>query len=318
MPITARSERECTKAAEFIKAEYRVGKRVEKAAGLTLRQAAEQYIDKRRNVLSPSTIRCYTIIKNNRFMDVMDKPIKSIKDWQAICNDEAALCSAKTLRNAWLLIASVLREQGETAPKITLPQIVREEKAFLDAGQIPIFIAAVMGTEYEVPALLALHGLRRSEIWAMPDIDLKAGIIKVRGAVVPDESNTLVSKKTNKNATSRRDVPIMIPELTTAVETRRAGGQPLFSISPELAKYHIDKICREVGLPEVGLHGLRHSFASLAYSLNVPEMYVMQIGGWSDYGTMRKIYTHFAQKDALKSQKTMTEFFKNANENATK
>ena len=40
----------------------------------------------------------------------------------------------------------------------------------------------------------------------------------------------------------------------------------------------------------------------------------MQVGGWSDYLTVRKIYTHLAQRDMLKSQKAMSDFFNNAND----
>ncbi|MDR1589760.1 MAG: hypothetical protein LBS51_06160, partial [Oscillospiraceae bacterium] len=61
---------------------------------------------------------------------------------------------------------------------------------------------------------------------------------------------------------------------------------------------------------------LRHSFASLAYHLNVPEKIAMQIGGWADDKTMRKIYTHIASKDIEKYTSELVKFFDNANEYA--
>ena len=259
-PVTARTEKECTRQAELLKARHRAEGRLVVRCELTLRQAVDKYIDKRRNVLSPSTVRSYCIIRDNRFATVMDRPLKSNMDWQAVCNDEAVTCAAKTLKNAWGMIASVLREQGVSVPNVTLPLVMQKDKAFLDAEQIPVFIEAIKGADCEVPALLALHGLRRSEIWAEPEIDFRAGVIRVRGAVVPDESNKLVKKKENKNASSRRDVPIMIPELREAIEARRKKGKPLFDIMPGTAKYHIDKICEGAGLPSVGLHGLRHPY----------------------------------------------------------
>jgi hypothetical protein len=39
----------------------------------------------------------------------------------------------------------------------------------------------------------------------------------------------------------------------------------------------------------------------------------MQIGGWSDYQTMRKIYTHMSQNDKQKSADKLSAYFKNAN-----
>ena len=85
----------------------------------------------------------------------------------------------------------------------------------------------------------------------------------------------------------------------------------------------INEICEANGLPKVGNHGLRHSFASLAYHLQIPEKIAMEIGGWADDGTMRKIYTHLSQKDIAKRAEDFSNFFdsekksnyKNGNEN---
>jgi integrase len=317
IPVTARSEKECINQAMLIKAQHKAedgarkrADRRERKDGPTLRQAVDRYIAVRSNTLSPSTIGGYTTIQRTRFKGVMDSPLRSISNWQAVCNAEAKLISAKTLKNAWLFIVSVLREQGIDAPKVKLPQVIQKDKAYLEPDQIPIFLSAIKGKACEIPALLALHSLRRSEIWAMPEIE--NGVIKVRGAVVQDKDHKMTLKPTNKNSTSRRDVPVMIPQLAEAIKER--GDKPLFTQNPNEAYKQIIRICGGVGLPLVGIHGLRHSFASLAYHLRVPEAYVMQVGGWSDIGTMRKIYTHLAQKDALKSQNDIMNFFNNAND----
>lgn len=71
----------------------------------------------------------------------------------------------------------------------------------------------------------------------------------------------------------------------------------------------MNRICADNQLPEVGIHGLRHSFASLCYHLNVPEKAVMQIGGWANDATMRRIYTHLAQRDMEKNIRSLKDFF---------
>jgi integrase len=76
----------------------------------------------------------------------------------------------------------------------------------------------------------------------------------------------------------------------------------------------INRVCRSAGLPEVGIHGLRHSFASLAYHLNMPEKIAMQIGGWENDATMKKIYTHVAKSDISKYQSIMQTYYQNTNE----
>ena len=68
-------------------------------------------------------------------------------------------------------------------------------------------------------------------------------------------------------------------------------------------------------LPMVGTHGLRHSFASLAYYLEVPEKVTMEIGGWADDQTMRRIYTHIAQADVKRYEQAFSGFFANKNAN---
>ncbi|MCL2107781.1 MAG: site-specific integrase [Oscillospiraceae bacterium] len=306
--VSALTEKDCINKARLIKSGHKADVRVKQTCGLTLRQAVEKYIAARSNTLSPVTVRGYTIILNNRFQAVMNTPIDKIKDWQSVCNAEALLCSPKTLKNAWGFVKSVLLEQGIIPPKVKLPQIIKKERPFLEPEQIPIFISAIKDKDCEIPALLALHSLRRSEIWAIPEI--KNGVIKVRGAVVPDVDNNLVSKPENKNNASRRDINVMIPRLHEVC----SNISEIQLRCPDSARAQINRICRKNGLPEVGLHGLRHSFASLAYHLNVPEAYVMLVGGWSDYSTVRKIYTHLAKKDMRKSQQAMADFFNNANE----
>ena len=66
----------------------------------------------------------------------------------------------------------------------------------------------------------------------------------------------------------------------------------------------------------MGVHGLRRSFASLCYHLGISEAVTMISGGWSDFRTMRKIYTKISESDIANQAKLYTEFFENANESA--
>lgn len=322
VPVTAPTTKECRDTAMLIKAEYKAGKReIQKnKANPTLRQAIDSYIDARSNTLSPSTIRGYKIISKNRFQDVMDKKIRDIKDWQGICNKEAKNMSAKSLKNSWYLIASALREAGENAPNIKLPQVVAEEHPYLAPEQIEPFIKAVKGEKCEIPALFGLSSLRCSEMCALTwdNIDLKKQCIYVSGSAVYDKDNKLVQKKTNKNDSSRRYVPIMIPELTAALTAIKNKNGLVISQRPNTIFRQVNAVCEKNGFPLIGVHGLRHSFASLAYHLGMPKKIAMQIGGWSDYDTMRKIYTHLSQKDVDKYADEMKQFYKNANKNANK
>lgn len=314
--VNGNSAKECRDRARLLKSEYSAGVREIKKGVPTLTEAIDRYIEKRRNTLSPSTIDGYRRIQKNRFSSVMCLSLDAKTDWQAVCNAEALLCSPKTLRNAFRFVVSVLGENGINAPKVTLPPLNTNMRQWLEPEQIPPLIAAAVGTPSVFPVMLALHSLRRSELLAVTwdDIDLAAGTIRVSGAVVQNEDHHFVTKATNKTATSTRTVPIMIPELRQALEDvppeDRTGR--VIPYAPHYIAELVNKACARAGVPEVGTHGLRHSFASLAYHLGMSELETMELGGWADAGTMRKIYTHLSQRDKAKAQNKMAEFFKNA------
>lgn len=309
--ITEPTEKACLARAMAVQQEMLSP--VDRSQKPTLTVAIDHYIEARQNILSPTTIRGYRTIQKNRFQTAMSKRVNEITDkaWQRIINAEAKLCSSKTLKNAWGLVSSVLSDELGRSPSVTLPQVISDTREFLDPDQIKIFLEAVKGTKYEIAALLALHSLRCSEILALTwgNINLERKIIHVRGAVVPNENNEYIHKKENKNSTSRREVPIMIPRLAELLQNAAKAEDAIVRCHPNTLRVSFNKICASANLPEVGTHGLRHSFASLAYHLRMPEKVAMQIGGWSNDATMRKIYTHVSQKDVLNYQNAMASFY---------
>lgn len=319
-PVTAATENECINTAMQIKAAHRAGQRATKPKGgdKTLRQAIDDYINARSNTLSPATIRGYQNIRDERFKAVMDKPIKSIKDWQKVCNEEAKLCSAKTLKNAWRFALSVIAKETGNRPQVQLPQVVQKDIVYLQPKQIQIFVKALVGTDCEISALLALHSLRRSEILALDwiNVDLENKRILVSGATVWGADGKLTDKATTKNEASRRYVPIMIPELETALNAAHNKKGKVVNIAPNTMRKQINRVCEVNALPLVSVHGLRHSFASLAYHLGMSEKQCMKLGGWSDDRTMKKIYTHLADADVKDSENKMAEFYKTLTKNA--
>lgn len=305
------SEKECIRKAQLIKAEHLAGVRERKGNGLTLSAAIDAYIDSRSNTLSPSTIRGYRMIQKHYFPSQMCKPLDAVSNWQRVINNDVLIHSAKTIQNSWRFICSVMRENGVTPPHITLPQVVRNEHPFLQPEQIPIFISGLKGKECEIPALLALHSLRRSEIMALTwdKIDLDNKTITVSGSAVVNENGELVQKHTNKNSASNRTIPIMIPSLHAALSACPQKSGLLVTCNPRLIWRRINRVCEDLGLPSVGIHGLRHSFASLSYHLGLSERETMDLGGWADTKTMHGIYTHLAASARLKAENKLTGFF---------
>ena len=153
-----------------------------------------------------------------------------------------------------------------------------------------------------------------SVVAASPFIIYKVGISskKVNDGIVIYG----IDPETAKNVTSQRTIPIMIPELTALLTAAQAVEQKVVAGSPNSLCKQINRLCEKESLPQVGVHGLRHSFASLGYHLGISEREMMELGGWADTTTMHKIYTHIAKADRLKSENKLADFFKNANGNA--
>ncbi len=270
-----------------------------------LEKVLRAYIDKNDEVLSPATIRGYEVIYKNRFKSYMKKPVGEI-DYQKMINAEAKIVAPKTLKNSWALVTAAFRDAKIPVPDVNLPQVPESDEDFLDYEQIQVFLEAIRGDTCEVAALLLLHSLRMSEVLKLDAAeDIKDGMIYVRGAVVPDKNNKLVEKKTNKNRTSRREIPIMIPRLMEILPTE---GKAVTVWSSTVSK-HIIKACVRAGLPSCSPHDLRRSFASLAYHLKWSERTVQEIGGWNDLNTVHKIYVKLSRKDVNADVEKMKNYY---------
>lgn len=158
-----------------------------------------------------------------------------------------------------------------------------------------------------------MSSLRISEIQALrwENIPENPKFIRVSGAVVFNEHNEYARKAANKNISSSRDVPILIPELRGALERDRKPRGPVLSVTQNSFREYLRRLNPQIGITTVSPHGLRHTFASLAYSLQIPERITMEIGGWSNPATMHKIYTHISKADISRYEGALSDFFNN-------
>ncbi len=310
--VTEATKDRCIAKAKALRAGFM--ERQKKLPSLTWTKAIDNYISDRSESLSPSTVRGYRIIQRNRFQNVLQKPMSAPVNWQAEINEALAKWADKTVKNSWGLMTAIMQANGLSAPHVLFPVKTKHERNFLDPQQILAFCEAAKGDTCEIPILLGLHSLRMSEIQALrfPDsFDLKEEYIIVSGAVVRDERNKSVFKTQNKTSSSERTVPIMIPRLKELLETHVGEGRAVPQ-TPSTINKHIHAIAKKTGLPDVTEHCLRHSFASLGYHLNLSEIEVVSMGGWSDGSTVHKIYLHLAQRDRAKAKNKMARFYRTA------
>lgn len=316
--ITRSSEPACKQEAQLIKAEYLAGKRIAVSRDVsekTLQQVQNEYIKANRATLSPSTVKGYEQQAKWRWARYQNKELKQI-GWQDMINDELEKVSPKTVRNSWGLVTASMRHAGFPVPKVKLAACPVNEIDFLQPDEIPAFIDEVRGKRYEIAALLLLHGLRVSEVRGLTwsNVDAKRGVLHIRGAVV-EGPDGMVAKATNKNASSSRDVPIMIPRLK---ELLKRGGPAEDRVVKQCSSVILRDIKRAsahaIGR-EITSHGLRHSWVSALYSIQtesgpvISERQMMAWGGWSDIQTMHKIYIRLAAASEEAARKAATDFF---------
>ena len=285
---------------------------------ITLKEAIEKYIAARDKVLSPATIRGYHVILENRFPALMKKKIYQINEaeLQAAINSEAETKSYKTIRNGIGLVLAVLGEYKTiNAKRLRYPQRKKKEHPYLDGDQIVKLISACEGDTAEIPILLGVWlGLRRSEILGLQweSIDFENGKLHIDHSVVYDKDDNRILKDAMKTETSNRvlDCPQYILKKLMEYqpdEEKRIGD--VFFIHPNTIYQNLEKICKKAGIPFVGVHGLRHTNASVMLSLGIVDKIAMSRGGWSSKETMERIYQHLFDSDKTAADEAINAYF---------
>ena len=154
--------------------------------------------------------------------------------------------------------------------------------------------------------LAAYLGLRRSEIcglrWGC--VDLREGVLTVRE--VRTQVGGVPVTKAPKTASSVRKLGIGgLPDLQDALlrawARRSNPGDPAervlrdengFAPEADWLSYRLAEIVRQNNLPKITLHGLRHSFASVANQQGVNMFHISKALGHSSMAITSSIYTH--------------------------
>ncbi len=282
----------------------------DKHAAMTFERAAEDYIESKRNVLSPSTIKGYkTILRQitDAFLSLNIHDITAL-DVQEEINRMAQNHSPKTVRNHHGFISAIL---GTFCPHLklstTLPQKLKNEPYIPSDEDVKLILQYSKGTEYEIPIILACYGMRRSEICALTVDDIDGDVIRITKAKVQDENKNWLVKTTKTTASTRE---IIIPE--NIAEKIRSQGY-VYKGHPNRITCFLFDTQDKLGIPRFSIHKLRHYFASRMSSLGVPDADILRLGGWETDHIMKTVYRHsmldkeeHAKRDAAeKLQRTL-------------
>ena len=272
---------------------------------LTFAQAAEKYVDMKKNVLSPTTVREYVNTSNRLsvwFTGMKISDITQISINKQV-NELAAILSPKTVRNYHGFISAVL---GTFKPEMnistTLPQKRKSEAYTPSQDDVKRILEAVKGTEFYVPFVLACHGMRRGEICALTPDDIDGDIVHINKSMAFTADNEWVVKKPK---TTSSDRTIIIP-MELAEQIREQGY--VYTGHPGNLTKHLHLIQKELGIPEFSIHKFRHYFASILSEKGVAEADILALGGWETDHVMKSVYRHsMMSKDEEKKRDAMSQ-----------
>lgn len=280
----------------------------------TLAQAVDDYIashTKRRN-LSPSTVEGYQKIRRLRFQSLMSMDLSRITPAiaQASIDTELQDLSVKSVSNAWALVHSAFREKTGRILPVVLPTKQKNPRNFLQPEVIPKVLNYINGHRSEVAILLGLHSLRLSEILGLrwDNVDLEHSQLHICETTLLVGSET-VHRTQTKTQAGTRTIPIMIPRLLELLQTIPRDSDFVVTLTRKQIYSDSNAICNALGIPPIGCHGLRHSYASACYAAGIDAETARTIGGWADTNTMLKIYTHIAESKKVQATAALTALY---------
>lgn len=281
--FTASSKRE----AELLASKFQLDRERQRADDLTVKEAVQRYIDSNKNVLSPSTLRGYTM-EAKRLAPIDHLKVRKIKsvDIQYFISDISSKYSPKTVKNTYALLITSMTACGiETRFKVNLPTIPRKRKNAPENEQIKALYDTANDTMKKAIILAAFHSLRRGEICGLKYGDLKGNALYVHSDIVIGLEGR-IHKDIPKTDTSNRTVYLTQKELDII-----GTGNPneyIVPIAPSTLDHNFLSLTRQLGIDGVTLHTLRSYFASVAVAIGIPDLYTSHMGGWKENSSVLK------------------------------
>lgn len=297
-----------TQKEAMLRMAEKMGVAQEEHESMTFRIAAEKYIESKRNVLSPSTIRGYSGVIRQISESFIEKNIYDITavDVQKEINEYAKDHSPKSVRNHHGFLSAVL---GMFCPNLklntTLPQKTKNEPYIPSDEDIKKILGHAKGTEYEIPIILACYGMRRSEICALTPEDIDGDIVTIDKALVQDENKNWIVKPTKTTESTRK---IIIP-MAIANKIREQGY--VYRGFPGKISDFLSRTQKKLGIQHFSIHKLRHYFASKMSALNVPEADILRMGGWESDHVMKSVYRHSMMEKEEQAKREAAEKLRN-------
>ena len=166
--------------------------------------------------------------------------------------------------------------------------------------------------DYRLQLFIELYsGMRMGEVNALraEDIDLDNNVIHVRSTISRGLNYREFVKDGTKTDTGKRDIPIsktLRPYVEEALRKQQPNRENLIFfdynkddvISTTQVNCYFQRLCRDIGIPALGQHSLRHTFATRCIESGVPAVVLKTWLGHTDIHITLDTYTDvFEQLD---------------------
>jgi integrase len=211
---------------------------------------------------------------------------------------------------------------------VTKPRVTHREMQVLTAGQAAIFLKATANDRFHALWVLAIStGMRLGEMLALnwADVDLKAGNVAIRHTLIETSGKLVLGEPKTAKARRRVELPRIARSALLAHRKRMFAeghakewvfcdteGGPMRQSNLRFRSF--EPIMRKVlklGLPQIRIHDLRHTAATLMLQQGVHPKIVQEQLGHSQIGMTLDTYSHVLPSMQKAAAAKLDELFPN-------
>lgn len=285
----------------------------------TINQITEEWKEEKKKYVKKSTYAAYQLLIQNHikhyFGDLYE--VNEEKVQQFVFDKLDAGLSEKTIRDIIIVLKMILKfgikngylEYIQIDAKFPSKQEKKDLDVLSKADQKK-FMEHLRNnfTFKNLGIFICLStGMRIGEICGLRwcDVDTVEGVIKVRHTlqriyIIEGETrHTELLLDTPKTANSVRDIPMssellkMLKSLNKVVnENYYVISNDIKPIEPRTYRNYYKKLCKQLDIPELKFHGLRHSFATRCIESKADYKTVSVLLGHSNISTTLNLYVH--------------------------
>lgn len=285
----------------------------------TINQITEEWKEEKKKYVKKSTYAAYQLLIQNHikpyFGDLYE--VNEEKVQQFVFDKLDAGLSEKTIRDIIIVLKMILKfgikngylEYIQIDAKFPSKQEKKDLDVLSKADQKK-FMEHLRNnfTFKNLGIFICLStGMRIGEICGLRwcDVDTAEGVIKVRHTlqriyIIEGETrHTELLLDTPKTANSVRDIPMssellkMLKSLNKVVnENYYVISNDIKPIEPRTYRNYYKKLCKQLDIPELKFHGLRHSFATRCIESKADYKTVSVLLAHSNISTTLNLYVH--------------------------